>query len=56
MQFDPDIIREKVWLRLALERKVKAEVETIADMLYDQNVEKEYRESRQKYVETMFKD
>lgn len=45
-----------MWLKLALERKVKAEVEAIADMLFDQNVEKEYREKRGEFVEKVFSD
>lgn len=41
--FDPDVIREKVWMRFALRRKTQAELEAITDILHDQKLEKEYR-------------
>lgn len=56
LTWDLDVLREKIYNKIAIQRRLKARLETLNEIMYNSTLQNEYSERRVNYIEEFFKD
>lgn len=50
LTWDLDVLRENIYNKIAIQRRLKARLECIEGILYDSELQREYVDKRRKYM------